>query len=87
MIVKLRGASDLVIQCQDVVYVRKMADGDGSRTLWVIYAYGRGVPMPQHPNARLTPRDRETLVFRVAGGERVSDVARQMGVSRQAASK
>ena len=43
--------------------------------------------MPQHPNARLTSRGRETLVSRVASGERVSDVARQMGVSRQTASK
>ena len=34
--------------------------------------------MSQHPNARLTPRGRETLVSRVA---------RQMGVSRQTASK
>ena len=38
--------------------------------------------MSQHPNARLTPRGRETLVSRVAGGERVSDVSRQMGVER-----
>ena len=43
--------------------------------------------MPQHPNARLTPRGRETLVSRVEGGEGVSSVARQMGVSRQTASK
>lgn len=43
--------------------------------------------MSQHPNARLTPRGHETLVSRVAGGERVSDVSRQMGVSRQTASK
>ena len=43
--------------------------------------------MSQHPNARLTPRGRETLVSRVAGGEGVSSVARQMGVSRQTASK
>ena len=43
--------------------------------------------MPQHPNARLTPRGRETLVSRVEGGESVSSVARQIGVSRQAASK
>ena len=43
--------------------------------------------MSQHPNARLTPRGRETLVSRVLGGGRVSDVARQMGVSRQTASK
>ena len=43
--------------------------------------------MSQHPNARLTPRGRETLVSRVAAGEGVSSVARQMGVSRQTASK
>ena len=43
--------------------------------------------MSQHPNARLTPRGRELLASRVAGGERVSAVARQMGVSRQTASK
>ena len=43
--------------------------------------------MSQHPNARLTPRGREALVSRVAAGERVSDVARQMGVGRQTASK
>lgn len=43
--------------------------------------------MSQHPNARLTPRGRETMVSRVLGGERVSDVARHMGVSRQTASK
>ena len=43
--------------------------------------------MSQHPNARLTPRGRELLCRRVAGGMRVSDAARQMGVSRQTASK
>ena len=43
--------------------------------------------MSQHPNARLTPRGRELLASRVAGGERVSAVARQMGVSRQTAGK
>ena len=43
--------------------------------------------MSQHPNARLTPRGRETMVSRVEAGERVRDVARQMGVSRQTASK
>ena len=43
--------------------------------------------MSQHPNARLTPRGRELLASRIAGGERVSAVARQMGVSRQTASK
>ncbi|WP_333558781.1 leucine zipper domain-containing protein, partial [Candidatus Collinsella stercoripullorum] len=41
----------------------------------------------EHANARLTPRGRETLVSRVAAGEGVSSVARQMGVSRQTASK
>lgn len=43
--------------------------------------------MSQHPDARLTPRGRELLCRRVAGGMRVSDAARQMGVSRQTASK
>ena len=43
--------------------------------------------MSQHPNARLTPRGRETLVSRIESGEGVSSVARQMGVSRQTASK
>ncbi|WP_417229648.1 helix-turn-helix domain-containing protein [Thermophilibacter sp.] len=46
-----------------------------------------GCPMSQHPNAGITSRGRETLISRVAGGERVSDVARQMGLSRQTASK
>ena len=43
--------------------------------------------MSQHPNARLTPRGRETLVSRIESGTRVSEAARQMGVSRQTASK
>lgn len=43
--------------------------------------------MKQHPNARLTPRGRETLVSRVASGVSVAAVARQMGVSRQTAHK
>ena len=43
--------------------------------------------MSQHPNARLTPRGRETLVSRVESGAGVADAARQMGVSRQTASK
>ena len=43
--------------------------------------------MSQHPNARLTPLGRRTLVDRVGGGERVSDAAREMGVSRQTAWK
>ncbi len=43
--------------------------------------------MSQHPNARLTPRGRELLCSRVAAGARVSEAARQAGVSRQTASK
>ncbi len=43
--------------------------------------------MEQHPNARLTPRGRETLVSRVESGLGVAEAARQMGVSRQTASK
>ena len=43
--------------------------------------------MSQHPNARLTPKGRETLVSRVKAGAGVARVAREMGVSRQTASK
>ena len=43
--------------------------------------------MSQHPNARLTPRGRETLVSRIGSGAGVAETARQMGVSRQTASK
>ena len=43
--------------------------------------------MEQHPNARLTPRGRETLVSRIESGLGVAEAARQMGVSRQTASK
>ena len=43
--------------------------------------------MSQHPNARLTPRGRELLCSRFAAGARVSEAARQAGVSRQTASK
>lgn len=43
--------------------------------------------MSQHPNARLTPRGRETLVSRIRSGAGVAEAARQMGVSRQTASK
>lgn len=43
--------------------------------------------MTQHPNARLTPRGRETLVSRIESGLGVAEAARQMGVSRQTASK
>ena len=43
--------------------------------------------MTQHPNARLTPRGRELLCRRVEAGEPIGSVARQMGVSRQTASK
>lgn len=43
--------------------------------------------MSQHPNARLTPKGRETLVSRIESGDGVAETARQMGVSRQTASK
>lgn len=43
--------------------------------------------MEQHPNARLTPRGRETLVSRIESCAPVAGAARQMGVSRQTASK
>ena len=43
--------------------------------------------MEQHPNARLAPRGRETLVSRIESGLGVAEAARQMGVSRQTASK
>ena len=43
--------------------------------------------MGQHPNAKLTPRGRETLVSRIGSGLGVAEAARQMGVSRQTASK
>ena len=43
--------------------------------------------MSQHPNARLTPKGRETLVSRVKAGLGVARTAREMGVSRQTAAK
>ena len=43
--------------------------------------------MSQHPNARLTPRRREKLVSRMGSGAGVAGAARQMGASRQAASR
>ena len=43
--------------------------------------------MSQHPNANLTPKGRETLVSRIGSGLGVAETARQMGVSRQTASK
>ena len=43
--------------------------------------------MSQHPNANLTPKGRETLVSRIGSGLGVAEAARQMGVSRQTASK
>lgn len=43
--------------------------------------------MSQHPNAKLTPKGRETLVSRIGSGLGVAEAARQMGVSRQTASK
>ncbi|WP_255202198.1 leucine zipper domain-containing protein, partial [Adlercreutzia caecimuris] len=33
--------------------------------------------MPSHPNAKLTPRGRETLVSRIESGVGVADAARQ----------
>lgn len=43
--------------------------------------------MSQHPNAKPTPRARETLVSRIESGLGVAEAARQMGISRQTASK
>lgn len=43
--------------------------------------------MSQHPNAKLTPKGRETLESRIGSGLGVAEAARQMGVSRQTASK
>ena len=43
--------------------------------------------MAQHPNAKLTPKGRETLVSRMESGIGVAEAARQMGVSRQTACK
>ena len=43
--------------------------------------------MSQRPNAKFTPRGRETRVSRIEFGLGVSEVARQTGVSRQAAGK
>ncbi len=43
--------------------------------------------MVQYPNARLTPRGRETPVSRIESGVPVAEAAGQMGVSRQTASK
>ena len=43
--------------------------------------------MTQHPNARPAPRGREAPVSRIGSGVGVAEAARQMGVSRQTASK
>lgn len=43
--------------------------------------------MGRHPNAKLTPRGRKTLVPRMESGAPIVDAARQMGVGRQTASK
>lgn len=43
--------------------------------------------MGRHPNAKLTPRGRKTLVPRMESGVPIVDAARQMGVGRQTASK
>ena len=41
--------------------------------------------MEQHPNARLTPRGRETLVSRIESGLGVAETARQMPDGEQVA--
>ena len=43
--------------------------------------------MIQHPDTRLTPEGKGTLVSRIESGFGVAEAARQMGVSRQTASK
>lgn len=43
--------------------------------------------MEQHPNAKLTPRGRETLVSRIESGLGAAEATRQMGISRQTACK
>ena len=43
--------------------------------------------MEQDPNAKLTPKGRETLVSRIESGRGVAEAARQMGISRQTACK
>ena len=43
--------------------------------------------MEQHPNAKLTPKGRETLVSRIESGLGVAEAARQMGNSRPTAGK
>lgn len=43
--------------------------------------------MEQHPDAKLIPKGRETLVSRIESGLGVAEAARQMGISRQTACK
>lgn len=43
--------------------------------------------MSQHPNARLTPKGRETLVSRARSGVGVAEAVRQISTSRQTESK
>ena len=43
--------------------------------------------MELRPNAKLTPKGRETLVSRIESGLGVAEAARQMGISRQTAGK
>ena len=43
--------------------------------------------MTRHPDARPAPRGRETLASRIESGVPVAEAARQMGVSRQTASR
>lgn len=66
-----------------------MTNREGPARLWIVQVRGfeRGPPMCQHPNARLAPRGRETMVARIRGGEGVGEVARQMGAGRQTSSR
>jgi transposase len=47
--------------------------------------FAKGTTM--HKNARLTPRGRETLIGRIASGQRVAEAAQAMGVSEATARK
>ena len=82
-------AASRAVVCQQVVFIRSVTNREGPAKLWIvkICSEERGPPMSQHPNARLTPWGRQRLVERIEAGEAVGEVARQMGVSRQTASK
>ena len=56
-----------------------MANRDGSRMLWVVYAYGRGGHlMSQHPDARLAPSAETGVPARACAGI-VAPVRRALG--------